>query len=742
LKTLFTGAALGADCAEVTTEIDPASKTNEQIPGLWLIRFADDGKREDIQIAANKLRPESFARWRPFQIGDVWWHELRLIQAPLGFNENPAERVLAPAPSVVELRPGGDPDNLSEADVNEIQVLTVPVNTGGFRGTYVLRWNGRTSSVLGVQDGAAQIAAALNSMWKDGQTRFKASVPETDKVWLEFIGPLKDTDWSEQLITPIVQTFRPGKLTFSLSLNHAQMHTALRTVASIDAPLEIELELLTDEQWAMDPKPPGRILTIAEQTVTITRELIWPEIAVVSVPKWLRPPVPRNHTRFNDSQVIVGNQATYVQPIGDGAAHSFSIPHGRGTYLGTVDLWETGAGGRLLPRDEFTLRKGEDENNEFILDFPEELEPPAENAYVFCFTASGPASAFMEGLHISEDQVDHLDDDLAALSARIGATEDVLGLGGTPGSGVPPTIDASGSIELVTIRDFSLTVPRPTFIAQDGTASVSATVVESSGTDAENKTTQSYTAPHDITTTGQQIRYSPLSVFLSATVEGTPKSNTTLYPNPAEDGKVYLVSGSGVVIAGRAGRPRQSLLDGSHVAHANGHWYPVIQGQTGKWWPLEAEQVMLDQPISGESFPIGTRWTFLWQLGVQLASREKFNGRIDYVAEAAALSSSFGKDSDLNSLSWTSLLVHTREFGDSLVQFKGSLVLDRTADATFAATTTLGLKTATVTSLTSPNLIVRLRSEHFDVDASEPAPRGALTLTLTGAQAALTKITT
>jgi hypothetical protein len=118
--------------------------------------------------------------------------------------------------------------------MNELQALHVPSN---FRGTYFLRWNFRTTSPIGIDDGPEEIAEALNAMFADAGKRFAATNPEADNAYIEFIGPLAGE--SQPLITVEVNSFSPGVITFTLPLDRAELAAALRTVAEIELPLEV-----------------------------------------------------------------------------------------------------------------------------------------------------------------------------------------------------------------------------------------------------------------------------------------------------------------------------------------------------------------------------------------------------------------------------------------------------------------------------------------------------------------------
>ena len=198
--------------------------------------------------------PISFVRVRQFKQLGVWWFECRLIQAPLAFNSG-HERVLPVPPTVRRIRTGSAGSE-TEPPVNELQALHLPPD---FRGTYFLRWNYRISKLLGIEDGPDEIAAALNAMFEKGK-RFEATNPEPDNAYVEFIGELGGSP--QPLITVEVNTFAPGVLTFTLPLDRAEMAAALRAVAEIEVPFEVEAEIVDDGEDIADPAVPGRIITL------------------------------------------------------------------------------------------------------------------------------------------------------------------------------------------------------------------------------------------------------------------------------------------------------------------------------------------------------------------------------------------------------------------------------------------------------------------------------------------------
>ena len=237
-------------------------------PGTWVVKTTrpDTAGVWPITVHTNKLGPESFVRVRQFKQLGVWWFECRLIQAPLAFN-NGHERVLPEPPNVRRIRTG-DAGSETQPPSNEIQALHLPPD---FRGTYFLRWNYRVSKLLGIDDGPDEIATALNAMFEKGK-RFEATNPEPDNAYVEFIGDLAGSP--QPLITVEVNTFAPGVLTFTLPLDRAEMAAALRAVAEIEVPFEVEAEIVDDGEDIADPAVPGRIITLFQQPVKVVREQI------------------------------------------------------------------------------------------------------------------------------------------------------------------------------------------------------------------------------------------------------------------------------------------------------------------------------------------------------------------------------------------------------------------------------------------------------------------------------------
>ena len=314
--------------------------------GVWLLRF-DHAGEVPITAGLNRLLPRAFVRVRAFQADDRWWHELRLIVAPYVFVNN-FYRVLSPPPSVTRIRAGDPGDDQTPAQ-NEVQKIHVPKN---FAGTYYVTFDYRTSSLLGTTDGPVEIAAALNAMWSDGAVRFLATLPESNEVYVEFVGALKASPQSMLSIT--VNTFRAGDMTFDLDLGNADLASAMRASPSIQVPLEVELEVVGDDEDPGDPDVVGKTMTLFSTPVVIIQEQIWKELATVPPLNWIRPPQPKNYIPYNASQVITGTQF-YVATIGNGTATVIVIDHNLGTDALHVTVRENASGGHRIEDNDYAV---------------------------------------------------------------------------------------------------------------------------------------------------------------------------------------------------------------------------------------------------------------------------------------------------------------------------------------------------------------------------------------------------
>ena len=419
-------------------------------PGCWLLRFATTSA-VPLAVAANTLKPESFVRIRAFDQSGRRWHEVRLVQTPVVFTGT-HERVLPAPPGVERIRSGSTDGDFKQ---NEVQALIVP---SGFRGTYYLRWDFRTTKLLGIDDGPQEIAAALDAMFASGGLHFDVTNPEPDRAYIEFIGELGGDP--QPLIEVTVHYFEPGVLTFTLDLARAELASALRDTAQVELPFEVEMEVVDDGQDAADPAVPGRLITLCQQPIKIAREQIWEELADVPAIDWLRPPQPRDYIPFTRDQIITGSQH-YIAVIGDGVQRSFNLDHNLVTSAYHLTIRENKANGRRLLDNEFALHFPSD--NEAALDFPIDAPLPEPDGLVVTISSAGPRSVFERHTHYASEIIG-LDDRFYTLGARVAAIEQLLPT-------APPTANAASAATGLSIpfASFAQLVPgkwRPGFDAR------------------------------------------------------------------------------------------------------------------------------------------------------------------------------------------------------------------------------------------------------------------------------------
>lgn len=385
----------------------------EATSGCWMVRFGAN-TAVPLQAAENLLSPVSFIRVRPFEQNGRWWHEVRLMQAPIAYTGF-SERVLAEPPSVSRIRAGSTyTEGFTEYIVNEIQAVKVPAS---FRGTYYLKFEGRATTYFSTDDDPTAIETALNALFTDGQTRFAVTNPEPYNAYVEFKGPLAGKP--QDLLVAEVGSVEPGDLTFSLDLNTAEVFASLRDAASVSAQFEVELEIANDDD---PPETPGKIITLFRESVTIVRELQWEEMAAAAGIDWLRPPQPVDYIPFTRDQVITGSQH-YLTAIGDGAARVFTLDHNLGTDALHITLRENTSNGRRIADTEYTATFAS--TNSLTIRFPDSTDAPGENAIAVTITSAGPKSAFQAHTHTIE-QIIGLVAELDSLRSRVSALEAIV----------------------------------------------------------------------------------------------------------------------------------------------------------------------------------------------------------------------------------------------------------------------------------------------------------------------------
>jgi hypothetical protein len=671
--------------------------------GTWVVKTTRPDTEGEYPIYAhtNALAPISFVRVRQFKQLGVWWFECRLIQAPLAFNDG-HERVLPPPPTVRRVREGSAGSE-TEPPINELQALHLPPD---FRGTYFLRWNYRVSKLLGIEDGPDEMADALNAMFEKGK-RFEVTNPEADQAYIEFIGELAGAP--QPLITVEVNTFAPGTLTFTLPLDRAEMAAALRDVAQIEVPFEIEAEIVEDGEDIADPAVTGRFITLCQQPVRVAREQIWEELALVQNIDWLRPQQPRDYIPFTPDQIIVGVQH-YVAVFGDGLQRSFAFPHNLATEAFHLTVRRNASnGGLLVPGTDFTVKIAS--ANEVVLDFPAGSPPPALNSLALTLSTAGPRSAFQAHTHTIQ-QILGLLDALAGIYARLEHIEDLL-----------PTPNFFGDRERaepqeIEIPDWFDLFPSARLPADFDPKSVS-----------EGKADDLPRPPG----------------LLPAIHDATVVPIATPLPSPAANaGNVFQnTTNTPLLVPGGLGR-RGGYLDPLGYAGSDGRlWYRLTRAaQTNSFFPVDFERELFLLHINEAMWQPGERFTVEFDLELQLINANTRTQHLIAIETGAAPGQTTPAPvgENLENIVWrpTPLLAQRIIVTGLKLKHHFGAAIKRSLDNVLTAERLLYTSwQGNADAPTGPGFVIRARLIQFDTENSVRGAKGYVFAAMTEAKAAI-----
>jgi len=657
----------------------------ETSPGCWMIRFGSNTS-VPLQAADNLLVPVTFTRVRPFQQNGRWWHELRLMQAPIAYT-GLSERVLADPPAVRRIRAGC---TYSEAGVdyivNEVQAVKVPA---GFTGTYYLKFEGRATIMLSQDDDATAIETALNNLFSDSQTRFAVTNPEAYNAYIEFKGPLAGQP--QDLLVAEVGSVEPGDLTFSLDLNTAEVFAALRDVASVTAQFEVELEIANDDD---PPETPGKIITLFSESITITRELQWHEMAAAAGIDWLRPPQPRDYIPFTRDQIITGSQH-YVGVIGDGTAHEFTIDHNLGTDALHLTLRENDSNGKRIADSEYLVAFAD--TNSLTITFPDSSEPPAVDSLAVTITSAGPISAFQAHTH-TVAQIIGLQAIIDSLSNRVTSLEAIV-----PNLGaVNSTASDSGSftIPISTIKEVL-------FLSTSATS-----VFADSGVDSTKLASRApYLLPAVHTANVTPLSALPLPIPAVAQVW---QNNT---------GGNLLIPGGGMIRGGSAAAGEYFASDGRILYRAN------QAANTISYFPAAFDRLLWNLYINEQMLGVGKTLKVEFGVSTQVVKATSQAQWMLVIEKGEAPSEGNTTETNLLNVVWDTanpilkqrlILTPTATLcyaGCNVYRSKlGAITCDRLLYG--------GLENANTAAPASANFALRARLIEFDTENSAPNARG------------------
>jgi len=408
-------------------------------PSTWVIRYDTDLVPVWLEEApGNDLEPETFVRVREFSQSGENWAEVRLIQGPVA-STSQYQPVLPEPPTVTRIRAGYtqyEDGGLTVIIVNEIQAIRVPP---GFQGTYIISFQGRQTRPLSANDGTQVIQDALNALFYDNPPiqRFTVTNPESDRAYVEFVGPLGGAPM--ELMQIVVSSLGRFDQLFTLNLNTAEVAEALRVNETASMTLEVTLHIRDPDNVA----DPGQDLTLFQAPVTILRPLHYEGLVSAAPIDWLLPPNPKDYIPFDRNQVFTGNQ-TYRASFGNGIDDTFIFPHLLNSDVLTIEVRENSTPGIRIPDDQYTIEFNDD--NSLTIQFP---SIPEDNSKIIFII--GPSTSQFRDHHHSILQIDGLTALINELLVRIGALEAFIPVVPvTPPTGSDP-FGGQGSTEILNI---------------------------------------------------------------------------------------------------------------------------------------------------------------------------------------------------------------------------------------------------------------------------------------------------
>ena len=390
--------------------------TVEQVDGSYLVRFATAPFAVPLTVVQNSLLPISFARVIPILFDGKWVHELRLIQAGAAFT-TAFDRIVPPAPIITSMQNGGEDGDIQW---NDIQRLYVPPD---FRGTYQLRRGFKKSSLLSREDGAEQIADAIEALADEDGT-FVVTNPTGNTAHIEFAGSMEGTN---QALLDVTMFDAPeGDVTFTLSLNTPELRSLMREADSKTGELKLpfEVEVTFEDEHDEDVLHP---VAVIRTELTLVNELIWEELATAQNIDWLRPPLPKDYVPFTPDQIATGIPY-YHTTLGNGSALAFVIDHNLNTEAIHVTLRQNIVGGRLLsiPEDYSLTIEG---SNSITITLAAGASAPGVGALAIAVLGGSPVAAFNVHGHTIA-QIQNLQLILDQLGAAVSELQSLVPQGG------------------------------------------------------------------------------------------------------------------------------------------------------------------------------------------------------------------------------------------------------------------------------------------------------------------------
>lgn len=641
--------------------------------GCWVVTFKTSEDVE-VEVSTNRLFPRSFVRVNRYQENNVVFFEIKLLQAPVAFSSE-HERILPAPPTVSRLIAGTtQSDGSGYILTNEVQVIDIPK---AYRGTYAVKWAGKTSSVLSYLDDISVIEKAINSTIPSNISgKVIVTSPQENKAYVEFDG--KDLSGETQpLMEIVIGIVEPGKLSFSLDLDTAEVADILRDQESVELAFEVELEVSdNDDDNIVTPTSTGsKVFTLFQTTVTLNRELNWNGLSTHPAIDWIRPPQPKDYIPFSRDQILVGQQQGFTAIIGNGVQEEFAIDHGLNRPICQVIVVESATGRRLADTEYSVVFT--DLDSVTISGFS---SVPTFEQYSVLIVAVGPASYFQNHTHPMA-QITGLTSHLDNLEERLTTVETLI-----PHTGFATDRSQSQGleIELPAIEQVALTC-------------------ESDPKKLKGQPPYMLPAIHDAAD-------DDLTIPLPTLAQNTLWTNNT---------------SSEIQVAGIGGIKGYAVKPGELAGCDGRLFYPVVRkGSTNSYYPKAFETELFRYFVNDKMMRIGSLMDLRFTLSFQLIAA-KCNAQWCLFIESGDIASDLtpaSTGSNISSVEWSSTpileqriligsLKESHSFGVKIKRTTDGMMCDKMLYGAWEGNNSL--------APSSSNFAIRARLGMFDTDYSE-----------------------
>jgi hypothetical protein len=235
----------------------------------WVIECVGLDAEIGLSIKTNRLSPVSHGKISAQKINGRWVNEVRLLQAPLAASGN-FNRIL-PDPPVCSIVKHGWTD-LSDVFPTKYPTIQKLYVNPQFKGLYLLRSGSKKTRFMDpTLDGLDVIKAELEKMLFD---TVAVTASDNNTAIFTFSGTrLNGTD--VDLFTVEVVEAPPPYVAFDIDLNTYELKYALRGLASLTVPFEVEADIVDTVEAVLDSTVPSQRVTLFSTTIVVRQELNW-----------------------------------------------------------------------------------------------------------------------------------------------------------------------------------------------------------------------------------------------------------------------------------------------------------------------------------------------------------------------------------------------------------------------------------------------------------------------------------